>query len=224
MTVADLEAEAWRKYFREAEAAEEQRELAAMTVADLEGEAWRAAAAWEIDEAGTPVGGLESQGLAEALNPPLYGMEAIMAGTAYEEGPIAGSAQEVDEADTEELQQQQQQARRRQDMLSRLRLCPHRPRKHDFERRLQGAERLSALLRKRVTLPAEMETHRNWQDAAVLLPRVSCAFRNCPWVQDADAAGASADSEDHSLREHIVDLHKKEILDAAAVEDDEEKI
>ena len=84
-----------------------------------------------------------------------------MAGAAYTEGwedADAGSAQQVDEAEEEELQQQQQQTRRRHNMLPRLRLCPHRPRKHVFERRLQGAKRLAAWhLRSRVTLPAEME-------------------------------------------------------------------
>ena len=114
-----------------------------------------------------------------------------MAGTAFwenGEGADAGSAQEIDEAEEEELQQQQQQARRREGMLPRLRLCPHRPRKHGFERRLQGAKQLAKLLRRRVTLPAEMEKQGNWQDAAVFLPRVSCAL--CSWSQQTDEAAA----------------------------------
>ena len=47
--------------------------------ADLEAEAWRAAAACEMEEAGTPAGGAESQKLAETLTAPLYGMDAILA-------------------------------------------------------------------------------------------------------------------------------------------------
>ena len=148
MTVADLEAGAWRKFFREPGAATEQCERAAMGDADLEAQAWRAAAACEMEDAVTPAG-------------ELYGMEAIFSGAAFfhtAEGADAGSAQEVD---TEALQQQQQQARRRQDMLPRLRLCPNRPRQHGFERRLQGAEAVAKLLRQRVTLPADLEKQRN---------------------------------------------------------------
>ena len=121
---------------------------------------------------------------------PFYGMESILAGTAYTdgwEGADAGSAQEVQ---TEELQQQQQ-ARRRQDMLSRLRLCPNRPRQHGFERRLQGAEAVVKLLRQRVTLPADLEKHGNWQHEAVLLPPISCAFTKCPENQVVEEAGGS---------------------------------
>ena len=153
-----------------------------------------------------------------------------MAGTAYAEGwedADAGSAQQADEAEEEELQQQHQQTRRRHDMLPRLRLCPHRPRKHCFERRLQGAARLAAsCLRRRVTLPAEMEEQGNWQDAAVLLPRVSCAFRDCSGIEPIDEAGAGRDCgvtfEDRTLRYHILRVHKEEIQHVASVADDEE--
>ena len=74
-----------------AEVREQQRERAAMANADLEAEAWRAAAACEMEEAGTPAGELESQEPAEASRcgaeaAPFYGMEAIMAGAAYTEG------------------------------------------------------------------------------------------------------------------------------------------
>ena len=110
-------------------------------------------------------------------------MEAIMAEAEYWE-PLrnadTGSAEEVDEGDTEVLRQQQQRTRRRQDMIPRLRMCSHCPRQHVFERRLRGAEQVAKLLRKRVTLPAEMEQQGNWQDEAVRLSRVSCAFCTCP--------------------------------------------
>ena len=135
-----------------------------------------------MDEAGTRAGGPESQELADALNLPVYGMEAVMAGTPYwkhAEAADAGSAQGVDEADTEEVQQQQQQARRRQNMLPRLSLCPGHSRQHGFEGRLRGAEAVAKLLRQRLTLPAEIEKEGNWQHEAVLLPRVSCAFEIC---------------------------------------------
>ena len=68
MTVADLEADAWRKYVPEAGAAEQQRERAAMADAVLEAEAWRAATVCEMEEARTRAGGPESQELADALN------------------------------------------------------------------------------------------------------------------------------------------------------------
>ena len=161
----------------------------------------------------TEVGGLEYQGLAAALKPPLYGMEAIMSGEAYEEGMMAGCAQEVDDADMEELQQQQQQARRRQDMLSRLRCCPDHPRQHAFERRLRGAEKVAELLRQRVTLPREIEEEGNWQHEAVLLPQMSCAFKTCPEPCASEVSGM--DFGERQLREHILVHHSKDILDAA---------
>ena len=51
--------------------------------ADLLANACRAAAACELDEAGTRAGGPESQELAETLDPPLYAMEDIMAMLAF---------------------------------------------------------------------------------------------------------------------------------------------
>ena len=166
-----------------------------MEEADLEGELWSAAAACELEEAGRPE-------LGQARS--YYGMEAIMAESEYWE-PLqnadAGSAQEVNEGDTEVLRQQQQRTRWRQDMLSRLRLCSHCPRQHDFERRLQGAAKVAELLRGRMTFPAEMEQQGNWQDEAVRLPRVSCAFRTCPGMQYVDEAGVG---EDETLRDHIL--------------------
>ena len=151
-----------------------------------------------------------------------------MAGNVYEEGLIAGSAQEVDEADTEELQEQQQQARRRQDMLSRLRLSPDRPREHEFERRLHGAEEVAKLLRQRVTLPARVEKEGNWQQEAAALPAVSCAFVDCekfPSVEDADGGEqARVDLDECDLRAHMMHEHKKAILEVAQVDDEEDLI
>ena len=113
-------------------------------------------------------------------------MEAIMAEAEYWE-PLrnadTGSAQEVDEGDTEVLRQQQQRTRRRQDMLSRLSLCPDHSRQHGFQRRLRGAVEVAKLLRHRVTLPAELDQEGNLQYSAVLLPRASCAFRVCPGLK-----------------------------------------
>ena len=147
-----------------------------------------------------------------------------MAGAAYwepGESADAGSAQEVDEADTEVLRQQQQRARLRQDMLSRLRLCSHCPRQHDVERRLRGAKQVAKLLRKRATLPAEMEQQGNWQDEAVRLPRVSCAFRTCPGMQYVEEARVG---EDETLRDHILAERGQEIMQAIAGEHEEENI
>ena len=136
----------------------------------------------------------------------------------------AGSAQAVDEADTEELQQQQQQqqARRRQDMLSRLSLCPDRPRQHAFERRLRGAEKVAELLRQRVTLPQEIEEEGNWQHEAVLLPQMSCAFKICPEPCASEVSGMGFN--ERQLRQHILVHHSEDILGAAAVQLNEEGI
>ena len=121
-------------------------------------------------------------------------------------------------------------------MLRRLRLCPHRRHKHGFERRLQGAKQLAELLRRRVTLPAEMEKQGNWQDAAVLLPRVSCAFHNCSWSQQTDEAAAGRERRESkeeskfsrfgnlTLWDHILQKRKDEIQKAASVADDDNMI
>ena len=81
-----------------------------MADADEEADAWREATLCDTGEGTTEVGGLEYQGLAAALKPPLYGMEAIMSGEAYEEGMMAGCAQEVDDADKNEDEQDEESA------------------------------------------------------------------------------------------------------------------
>ena len=196
---------------------------------------------------------------------PFYGMEAIMAGTAYTEGwedaeaslvaemrneelsQFAGSAQfpkaatgrKLDEAELEEqlrgrqpseedLEQEQRERRRRNDMLARLRVCPPPRRQHAFEQRSAGAARLaSSCLRSRVTIPAHVEEQGDWQatiDSAERLPRVSCAFRNCPWYKMADdeAAGRRPDPEaeaywDRALQAHILEEHNLQIQQIALV-------
>ena len=199
---------------REAEAARvQQRELLAMRAADVEAECCRewareAAAAPEETEAAERVYPAEAP-RRDVEAAARYGMEAIMAGSAYEEGwedaeasigvgmdneeaehfpgsaqgPRRASGRMLDEAELEELQQEQRERRRRNDMLSRLCLCAHRPRKHCFEQRLEGAARLAEPhLRSRVMIPAEVEEHSNSQaliDSAKPLPRVHCAFRAC---------------------------------------------
>ena len=113
-------------------------------------------------------------------------------------------------------------------MLSRLSLCPDHFRQHGFERRLRGAVEVAKLLRHRVTLPAELEQEGNWQSSAVLLPRVSCAFRVCTGLKELDEARASevpgVSFEDRTLREHILAKHKQAIMNAAGVEDDADLI
>ena len=90
------------------------------------------------------------------------------------------------------------------------------------QRRLRGAEAVAKLLRKRVTLPAEMEKQGNWQHEAVLLPQISCAFKICSEPGASEVSGVAF--EDRTLRKHILARHKKDILDAAGVEDDEDQI
>ena len=176
---------------REAEAARVQRrELLAMRAADVEAERCRewareAAAAPEETEAAERVYPAEAP-RRDVEAAARYGMEAIMAGSAYEEGwedaeasigvgmeneeashfpgsaqrPKRASGRMLHDAELEELQQEQRERRRRNDMLSRLCLCAHRPRKHCFEQRLEGAARLAeAHLRSRVTIPAYVEEH-----------------------------------------------------------------
>ena len=69
------------------------------------------------------------------------------------------------------------------DMMARISVCPQRPRRHAFEKRLDGAARLAAShLRSRVTLPLELDAVADLEsvlDAAERLPLVSCAFRWC---------------------------------------------
>ena len=125
-------------------------------------------------------------------------------------------------------------------MLSRLCLCAHRPRKHCFGQRLEGAARLAeAHLRSRVTIPAEVEEHSNSQaliDSAKPLPRVHCAFRACTGkfeedertVREAEkvSAGLGGDREpaesfaDRVLKAHILREHKEQIQSSALVEDE----
>ena len=180
---------------REAEAARvQQRELLAMRAADVEAERCRewarqAAAAPEETEAAERVYPAEAP-RRDAEAAALYGMEAIMAGSAYEEGwedaeasmgvgmdneeaehflgsaqgPRRASRRMLDEAELERLQQEQRERRRRTDMLSQLNLCTHRPRKHWFEQRLEGAARLAKEhLRSRVTISANLEEDPNSQ-------------------------------------------------------------
>merc|ERR1712025_1019428 len=143
-------------------------------------------------------------------------MEAIMAGSAYEggledaetsigagmenedaehcpgtdHGPRRASRRMLDEAELRRLQQEQRERRRRTDMLSHLCLCPHRPRKQCFEKRLEGAERLADThLRSRVTIPSTVEEDPNAQasiDSAMSLPRIHCAFAKCTACTEED--------------------------------------
>ena len=149
----------------------------------------------------------------------------------------------LDEAELERLQQEQRERRRRTDMLSQLCLCAHRPRKHCFEQRLEGAARLAeAHLRSRVTISADVEEHSNSQaliDSARPLDRIHCAFPSCTGdfdkdfavdvqtVRETERASASPDDDRHAeafwdrvLKEHIVRKHKDEIQNVALVEDD----
>ena len=156
-------------------------------------------------------------------------MEAILKeGPWWETAPLAeeGLGEELEEeAEAEGLRQSPLQARRREDMLSRLRLSPDRPREHEFERRLRGAEEVAKLLRQRVTLPADQEEQGNWQQEAVLLPPVCCAFVGCTGVPGVDEADGSeqyrVDLDECDLRAHILHKHRKAILEAAEVDDEE---
>ena len=79
MAAADQEAAAWAAYARETAAASERL---AMAAADAASAAWRVAEAAEEVLAEDRVLAAE----APAVSAPLYGMEAIMAGTAYTDG------------------------------------------------------------------------------------------------------------------------------------------
>ena len=148
-----------------------------------------------------------------------------------------------DEAELQRLQQEQRERRRRTDMLSHLRLCPHRPRKNCFEKRLEGAERLADThLRARVTIPATVEQDPNAQaliDSAMSLPRIHCAFAKCTAssekdfaeeakaVREIDRASGCQDDDRHAeafwdrvLKAHIVRRHKDAIREVALVEED----
>jgi len=201
----------------------------------------------------------------------IYGIEAIMDGSAFEGSledaqaaissemenedaePCAGtthaprrsSRRMPDEAELQRLQQEQQERRRRTDMLSHLRLCPHRPRKHCFEKRLEGAERLADThLRARVTIPATVEQDPNAQaliDSAMSLPRIHCAFAKCTAsseedfaeeakaVREIDRASGCQDDDRHAeafwdrvLKAHILRQHKDLIQDVALAEEDDD--
>ena len=152
----------------------------------------------------------------------------------------------LDEAELQRLQQEQRERRRRTDMLSHLCLCPHRPRKHRFEQRLEGAKRLAEThLRSRVTIPAKVEQDPNSQatiDSAMSLPRIHCAFATCTACTEKDFALAAkaereidrlsssqGDDDWHAeafwnrvLKPHIVRQHNDEIQDVAFVEEDDD--
>ena len=172
---------------------------------------------------------------AEEARGMVYGMDAIMAGTAYFSGdeqaeeamvlPPRRHAEDIDEQT-----QRQRKSRTNTDMLARLRVSPERSRKHAFELRQEGAARLAASqLRRRVTLPSDVEEQDDLQaklDTAERLPRVSCAFRGCSGPQKADeeeAAKSKAESEsfwDRTLRCHILRKHKEEIQNIALVDEE----
>ena len=116
-------------------------------------------------------------------------------------------------------------------MLARLRLCPPPRCQHAFEQMACGAARLaSSCLRSRVTIPAHVEEQENWQatiDSAERLPRVSCAFRNCPWYKMADdeAAGRRPEPQaeaywDRALQAHILEDHTLQIQEVAFVDEE----
>ena len=137
----------------------------------------------------------------------------------------------LDEAALQRLQEEQRERRSRSDMLSHLRLCPHRPRKHWYEKRLEGAERLAEThLRSRVTIPATVEEDPNAQasiDSAMSLPRIHCAFAKCTActeddfaedakaVREIDRVSGWQDDDRHAeafwdrvLKAHILRQHK----------------
>lgn len=94
---------------------------------------------------------------------------------------------------------------------------------------MRGAEEVAKLLRRRVTLPAQVEAEGDWRLEALLLPQVSCAFRGCGWVQELAEACANeipdVSLEELTLREHQLGTkHKLDIMTAAGVEDDEDLI
>ena len=159
--------------------------------------------------------------------------------------PRISSRRMPDETELQKLQQEQQERRRRTDMFSHLRLCPHRPRKHCFEKRLEGAERLADThLRARVTIPATVEEDPHAQaliDSAMSLPRIHCAFAKCTAsseedfaeeakaVRELDRASACQDDDHHAeafwdrvLKAHILRQHKDQIRDVAFVEEDDD--
>jgi len=113
------------------------------------------------------------------------------------------------------------------DMLARLCVFPQRLRKHAFEERLDGAARLAVShLRRRVTLPPELETRQDLQgvlDTALRLPIVSCAFRGCTYREECGGGNTEslnqwADSPcDRRLREHVLNKHGRLIQDVAQV-------
>ena len=247
-----------------AEAARTQkRELQAMETADIEAEYGRECTPTRVHS------GQASTRVATAAS--IFCMEAIMNGSAFDgsleaaqvamdaemenddvklclcsdHAPRRSSTRMPDEAELQRLQQEQQERRRRTDMLSHLRLCQHRPRKHSFEKRLEGAERLANMhLRSRVTIPATVEQDPHAQkmiDSAVSLPRIHCAFAKCTActeedfaedakvVQDIDRVSGWQDDDRHAevfwdrvLKAHILRKHKQLIQGVAFVEEDDD--
>merc|ERR1712078_323681 len=206
-----------------------------------------------------------------ATSASIFGMEAIMNGSAFDgsleaaqvamnaemenddanlclssdNAPRRSSRRMPDEAELQRLQQEQREERRRTDMLSHLRLCPHRPRKHSFEKRLEGAERLANThLRSRVTVPATVEQDPHAQrtiDSAMSLPRIHCAFAKCTActeedfsedvkvVRDMDRVSGWQEGDRHAevfwdrvLKAHILRKHKQLIQGVAFVEEDDD--
>ncbi len=126
----------------------------------------------------------------------------------------------MDREEEEELQPCSRQGREGADMLARIRVCPHRPRKHWLESRCEGAARLAAShLRSRVTLPPELEDVADLQavlDVAERLPLEVCAFRGCAWTSPADAE----DPPGEGLRDHVLEAHSGFISSVACVSDE----
>ena len=110
------------------------------------------------------------------------------------------------------------------DMMGRLRVKPHRNRKHSFEWQLDAAARLARTeLRSHTTLPPSLEDVANIDeciDQCEQLPPVSCAFKGCTWLCDwseaisNDAVNASESAYDRQLRDHVLNIHRHQIKHA----------
>ena len=109
------------------------------------------------------------------------------------------------------------------DMMFRIRAETDPPRKPEPQRRMDAAARLAEHLRARVTLPAEFEAETNVQaklDSGDRLPPVSCAFKQCSWsvlgipVTASDVREGSEHPWDRRLRDHVLQKHQQQLLDA----------
>ena len=113
--------------------------------------------------------------------------------------------------------------------MSRLQITSYRPRRHFFEHLLEASEELANVwLRRRVTIPAELELSgraNSLIDSAERLPSVTCAFKGCTGCEQptkkfiASSRYQTDCPSDRQLRAHILAKRSAQIGSIANIDE-----